>query len=569
MESKFVGAGFVLALVGLLAPACGGDDAPITSTEADAGADVAVAVDATGGDDTSVAGECVVNDDCTARLPVTTPPGCAVATCDTLQKKCHFKSKDTDGDGHTAKACSAATATIETGDDCDDADNKSYPGAWDGPSTSPDGGAADPDRCDQKDNDCNGSPDDGKVSVDGGSKTCKCDPSAPLPCYEYPNGAPIDATTLDASNNPKGACKKGTRTCPNGVPGTCVGAIGPEASEQCDNLDRDCDGVSGNAGDTVSTAPVWYKDTDSDNFGDMATTPKQQCVSPAGLWKLFIPNTDCDDNDGANTPGKAEVCDGKDNNCNVTVDEGVQTNFCADVDTDGYCTAACTMACTAPAGYRPQNTCSAGVDCNDGSLDTHPTAYEYCGDGVDSNCGGGDSETFPNLNQSCTAGTFGVCRRTGNYVCTAAKTGTACNATAGTAGSGASVASSDPGIDMTQARSGYDPRWDYNCDNNQSIAETGIYGSYFRSNACGGNYQAACATLTDQTSCNAGVFGAKFFNCEHYPANSFYYTDPTSPTQMCGRNVNYISCLWQFNGGSGCDYLANTYTANNHAVSCN
>ena len=36
-------------------------------------------------------------------------------------------------------------------------------------------------------------------------------------------------------------------------------------------------------------------------------------------------NSDCDDNDAASYPGAAEICDGKDNNCDGQIDEGVQS----------------------------------------------------------------------------------------------------------------------------------------------------------------------------------------------------------------------------------------------------
>src|SRR5439155_2632457 len=91
---------------------------------------------------------------------------------------------------------------------------------------------------------------------------------------------------------------------------------------QCDDVDHDCNGISGNAGDAVATAPVWYKDADGDNVGDKNTPPKQQCTAPAAIWKQFIPNTDCNHADPQVNPGLAEMCDGKDNNCNQTVDEG-------------------------------------------------------------------------------------------------------------------------------------------------------------------------------------------------------------------------------------------------------
>lgn len=80
------------------------------------------------GTDGSVAG-CTTDSDCASKVPTTTPPGCAVAKCDTIQGACVFPTKDTDGDGHTAAICTAKDGTpIQTGDDCNDSDPKLWAG---------------------------------------------------------------------------------------------------------------------------------------------------------------------------------------------------------------------------------------------------------------------------------------------------------------------------------------------------------------------------------------------------------------------------------------------------------
>jgi hypothetical protein len=58
-------------------------------------------------------------------------------------------------------------------------------------------------------------------------------------------------------------------------------------------------------------------------------------------------------------------------------------------------------------------------------------SMEIC-NGIDDNCNGVIDEGFPNLNQSCSAGT-GACLRFGAFVCNAMHNGTTCNAVAGTA----------------------------------------------------------------------------------------------------------------------------------------
>ena len=102
----------------------------------------------------------------------------------------------------------------------------------------------------------------------------------------------------------------------------------------------------------------------------------------------MINSLDCDDGNSAINPGATEVCDGVDNNCDGTIDEGVSTTFYLDSDNDGYGNAAQTIvACTAPEGY-----VSNSLDCDDGNSAIYPGATEVC-DGVDNNCNGVTDET--------------------------------------------------------------------------------------------------------------------------------------------------------------------------------
>ena len=87
----------------------------------------------------------------------------------------------------------------------------------------------------------------------------------------------------------------------------------------------------------------------------------------------FTPNEgDCDDSDDTVYPGAPELCDGKDNNCNGEVDEGVQTAFYIDADGDGYGAAgsAPIYGCSAPIeGYVDNN-----LDCDD----TDVSVFQNC-----------------------------------------------------------------------------------------------------------------------------------------------------------------------------------------------
>ena len=46
--------------------------------------------------------------------------------------------------------------------------------------------------------------------------------------------------------------------------------------------------------------------------------------------------TDCDDNDPGINPSAIEICNGIDDNCNGSIDEGTLTTFYADLDGDGF-----------------------------------------------------------------------------------------------------------------------------------------------------------------------------------------------------------------------------------------
>ena len=61
---------------------------------------------------------------------------------------------------------------------------------------------------------------------------------------------------------------------------------------------------------------------------------------------------DCNDNDPTIKPGVTEVCDGIDNNCDGSIDEGLGITFYADGDGDGYGDANTTIvSCTVPTGF--------------------------------------------------------------------------------------------------------------------------------------------------------------------------------------------------------------------------
>lgn len=237
-------------------------------------------------------------------------------------------SLDADGDG------------VVGSDDCDDSD----------PAVSPDAEEV----CDGVDNDCDGEIDEGVLSTwytdadgDGFGSA-----GAPVEACDEPDGAVLTDTDCDDAD-------------PNSF---------PDAAERCDDVDNDCDGEVDEG--VMST---WYADRDGDGYGDPDATV-EDCDPESGVVAVA---GDCDDDEATTNPDGVEVCDEQDNNCDGVVDEGTQTTFYADVDTDGWGDLSAPVdACTEPVGYA-----SVGGDCEPTVGTIYPGAPEVC-DGVDQDCDG-------------------------------------------------------------------------------------------------------------------------------------------------------------------------------------
>ncbi len=151
----------------------------------------------------------------------------------------------------------------------------------------------------------------------------------------------------------------------------------PDADGDSVPADVDCD----DADATVGAPPVRYVDADGDGYGGVESV--EVCPSVAGYADT---STDCDDSNADVHPDAAEVCNGIDDNCNITVDEGVLTTYFADADQDGYGDGDAPRAgCAPPSGYIPDDT-----DCDDSDAAVHPGADEVVGDGIDQDCDGED-----------------------------------------------------------------------------------------------------------------------------------------------------------------------------------
>lgn len=134
---------------------------------------------------------------------------------------------------------------------------------------------------------CNGVDDDCDGDVDEG---CDCLPGAAQSCYTGPT------ETQDV-----GACSSGTQTCSGtGAWGPCNGDTTPIA-ESCNSVDDDCDGILDELDDPGAC------DTGDDG---VCSGGVQSCSAGALVCEPIA-------------APEAEVCDGLDNNCNGTADEGL------------------------------------------------------------------------------------------------------------------------------------------------------------------------------------------------------------------------------------------------------
>jgi hypothetical protein len=262
-----------------------------------------------------------------------------------------YADSDNDGFGDvsvTAVACNQPTGYVGDSSDCDDATSSTNPNA--------------DEYCNGVDDNCDGTIDEDNAI---NSTTYYTDNDG--------DGFGNAASTIDACSQPNGYVLDST-DCNDNNNSIYVGA-----DETCNTLDDDCDGtVDEEAIDFIS----YYIDSDGDGFGEDSSLT-ESCTLPNNASLL---GGDCDDSSNAAHPNGIEVCDGLDNNCDGSTDDGSSIDalmWFEDADLDGYGNASISMlACNQPQGY-----CDNDDDCDDSDAQISPVSTEL-ENSLDDDCDG-------------------------------------------------------------------------------------------------------------------------------------------------------------------------------------
>ncbi|HMV65572.1 MAG TPA: putative metal-binding motif-containing protein [Myxococcota bacterium] len=171
------------------------------------------------------------------------------------------------------------------------------------------------------------------------------------------------------------------------ISGVPAASINPGAAEVCNGVDDDCDEAIDDEDTSLTSPTTWYRDGDSDGYGDDNVT-RQSCAQPPGFVSRY---GDCQDGMPSINPGADEICDlaGMDEDCDGTANEDDPdiadlSVFYPDADRDTYGNndpRTGVEACFPPAGYVENDD-----DCDDTSAQAHPGGTERPYDGHDNDC---------------------------------------------------------------------------------------------------------------------------------------------------------------------------------------
>jgi hypothetical protein len=255
-------------------------------------------------------------------------------------------------------------------------------------------------RCNDLDDDCDGSTDEGcDMDRDGACTTAMTVVGTPAVCpagggdcddnnaavrpgvAEVCNGRDDDCDGSTDEGIPAGAsCTTGTGACQrsgnlicSSGAFACSAVAGAPSVETCNGIDDDCNGTT----DEGLTAPHCPNQT------GVCAGSRQTCGGVAG-WQACSATSY-----GANYQMAETTCDGLDNDCDGATDEGVGGPGCTvyyqDVDRDGAGNSGASACLCAPnATY----SVAVGGDCNDNNSAIRPGAPELCANALDDDCNG-------------------------------------------------------------------------------------------------------------------------------------------------------------------------------------
>ena len=162
--------------------------------------------------------------------------------------------------------------------------------------------------------------------------------------------------------------------------------IHPDASEICNELDDDCDGLVDDLDldIDVTTGSTFFVDHDLDGHGNESISILS-CSLPIGYSSS---NDDCDDDKSQVCPSCMEICDELDNNCDTVIDDDAIDLLVGflDSDGDGYGSGVEIFICE----YQLQNgesISSFATDCDENNPMIAPNQDEICNE-LDDDCDG-------------------------------------------------------------------------------------------------------------------------------------------------------------------------------------
>jgi Putative metal-binding motif/Secretion system C-terminal sorting domain len=284
---------------------------------------------------TTAVGACTANMSGSAIITIVTPTNYYVDT-----------DGDTYGAGTATNSCAAIAGSVTNNTDCNDNNAAIKPGATE--------------ICDGTDNNCIGGIDDGLTFLDYYVDTDNDTYGAGTATNACAAIAGSVTNNTDCNNN-NAAIKPGATEVCDGIDNNCTGgidegltflnyyvdtdndtygagtatnacaaivgsvtnntdcnnnnaAIKPGATEVCDGIDNNCTGGI----DEGLTFLNYYVDTDNDTYG--AGTATNACAAIVGS---VTNNTDCNNNNAAIKPGAIEICNGIDEDCDGTADDGL------------------------------------------------------------------------------------------------------------------------------------------------------------------------------------------------------------------------------------------------------